>query len=66
MILENELTIRESKRTELVITEAYDTNLNEPPYFYIKEWNKKSGHCTDTIFLSKVDLEQIKKFTKGE
>ena len=50
------ITINESKRTEVTIEYIHND------IFIIKEWSKKTGNCTDTIYLNKSDINAIKMY----
>ena len=50
------ITIKESKRTEVTIEYIHND------IFIIKEWSKKTGNCTDTIYLNKSDINAIKMY----
>lgn len=52
-----EITIKESNRFEITIEYLHND------IFVIKDWNKKTGNCTDSIYLNKSDLKTIFKLT---
>ena len=50
-------TIKETSKFEITIEYLHND------IFVIKDWNKKTGNCTASIYLNKSDLKTIFKLT---
>ena len=58
MNLLKETVIKESSISEITIGEEIQD------VFFIRRWDKKSGNCTDSIYLNKSDVKTILSLMK--